>query len=58
MYIYAQLDENKICTGISQLAGEVNADNMVRLESFDQDKIWRKFDGTTNTWSTEKYNPQ
>lgn len=30
-YFYAQLDENNICIGLSQLSGEINSDNMVRL---------------------------
>ena len=30
-YLYAQLDENNICMGISQLSGEVTAANMIRL---------------------------
>lgn len=30
-YLYAQLDENNICTGLSQLSGEVIKDNMIRL---------------------------
>ena len=31
MYIYAQLAEDNVCIGVSQLAGEVSAPHMVRL---------------------------
>lgn len=30
-YLYAQLDENNICVGLSQLSGEVIRPYMVRL---------------------------
>lgn len=30
-YLYAQLDENNICVGLSQLSGEVIKPNMIRL---------------------------
>lgn len=56
MFIYAQLDENKICTGVSQLSGEVIAENMIPIETFDQDKIWRKYED--GQWSIEKFEPQ
>lgn len=55
MNIYAQLNENNICIGISQLSGEVNASNMIRIENFDEDKIRRKYEN--GAWSTEKYEP-
>lgn len=55
MYFYAQLEENNICIGISQLSGEVTADNMIQIDTFDQDKLWRKYEN--NTWSTEKFEP-
>ena len=48
MYIYAQLNQDNICVGLSQLSGEVKADNMVLLEDYDisiagkkyEDEIW------------------
>jgi hypothetical protein len=55
MYIYAQLNENNVCVGISQLSGEVTADNMVRVDTFDQDKLWRKYENSA--WSAEKFEP-
>jgi hypothetical protein len=53
---YAHLNENGICIGISQLSGEVEAVNMVLIDSFDDDKIWRKHEN--GVWSTEKYVPE
>lgn len=56
MIFYAQLNENKICIGISQLSGEVIQENMIEIQSFDNDKIWRKYE--KNAWSAEKFEPQ
>lgn len=56
MKFYAQLNENKICVGISQLSGEVIQDNMIEIQSFDNDKIWRKYEN--DAWSAEKFEPQ
>jgi hypothetical protein len=56
MYFYAQLDENNICIGISQLSGQVEASNMVPIDNLDIDKIWRKYEN--GQWSVEKYEPQ
>lgn len=55
MKIYAQLNENQICVGISQLSGEVNADNMVEIESFNESYLWKKY--KNGEWSAEKYEP-
>lgn len=56
MKFYAQLNENNICIGISQLSGEVIHDNMTEIQSFDNDKLWRKYENSA--WSTEKFEPQ
>lgn len=56
MKFYAQLNENNICIGISQLSGEVIQDDMIEIQSFDNDKIWRKYEN--KVWSTEKFEPQ
>lgn len=56
MKFYAQLDENNICTGISQLSGEVMATNMIEIPILDPDYIWRKYEN--NTWSVDKFEPQ
>lgn len=56
MKFYAQLNENNICIGISQLSGEVIQDNMIEIQSFDNDKLWRKYEN--KAWSAEKFEPQ
>ena len=42
--IYAQLDMNNICVGISQLSGEVQASNMLQIEFYDTALIGKKFE--------------
>lgn len=55
MKIYAQLNENNICIGVSQLSGEVIQNNMIPITSMDTDYIWRKYEN--EQWSAEKYEP-
>lgn len=41
---YAQLDVQNMCVGVSQLAGVVDADNLVELDSYDISvlgKLWQ-----------------
>lgn len=40
---YAQLDENKICIGISRLSGKIEAENMIEIESYDSSLISKKY---------------
>lgn len=42
-YIYAQIDENNICLGVSDLAGEKSEQNLVRIENLDSDLIGKKY---------------
>lgn len=42
--IYAQLDMNNICTGISQLSGEVQAPNMLQIEHYDITLMGKKYE--------------
>ncbi len=56
MKFYAQLNENNICIGISQLSGEVIQPNMIEIQSLDNDKLWRKYEN--KAWSAEKFEPQ
>lgn len=47
-YYYAQIDDDGICCGVSQLSGEVIKPNMVPITSYDlglQGKMW------TGTWN-------
>ena len=41
--IYAQLNEEKICEGISQLSGEVVAEHMIELETVDDSLIGTRY---------------
>lgn len=56
MKFYAQLNENNICIGISQLSGEVIQSNMIEIQSADNSYLWRKYENST--WSNEKFEPQ
>ena len=55
MFYYAQLNENNVCIGISQLSGEVTVPNMIPINSFDSDKLWRKYEN--GQWSADKFEP-
>lgn len=43
--IYATLDKNNICIGISSLAGEVNRDNLILLPHYDSSVMGKKYEG-------------
>lgn len=43
-YYYAQLSETGICVGLSDLSGEVTADNMILLESYDTTILGKKYE--------------
>ena len=53
MKFYAQLNENKICIGISQLSGTVEDKYLIEIESADNDFMWRKYEN--GAWSSEKF---
>ena len=55
MKFYAQMNENKICTGISQLSGEVIQDDMVEIASADSSYMWKKFEN--DVWSIGTFEP-
>lgn len=42
-YIYAQIDKNNICLGVSDLAGEKSEPNLIRIENLNPDLIGKKF---------------
>lgn len=42
-YIYAQIDENNICHGVSDLSGEKFEKNLIRIENLDSDLIGKKY---------------
>lgn len=43
MHYYAQIDENNICVGVSQLASEINLDKMIKLDFYDLSVLGKKF---------------
>jgi len=55
MKFYAQLNENKICIGISQLSGTVDNENLIEIASTDNDFMWRKYEN--GAWSSENFEP-
>ena len=46
IYYYAQIDDDGICCGVSQLSGEVEYDNMIQLESYDMSLMGKLWTGT------------
>lgn len=46
IHYYAQITEEGICCGVSQLSGIVNADNMIELESYDLSVMGMKWTGS------------
>lgn len=42
--IYAQLDNNNVCIGISQLSGEIQSENMLQIESYDVTILGKKYE--------------
>ncbi len=46
IYYYAQIDDDGICCGVSQLSGIVEHDNMIQLESYDMSLIGKLWTGT------------
>lgn len=57
MFCYAQINENNICVGISNLSGEVIADNMIRIDTMDTSLLGKKYN--SGSWETvETTEPQ
>ena len=48
--VYAQLNDEKICIGISDLSGEVVADNMINIDEFDTTLLGKKYNN--GSWET------
>ena len=42
--IYARLDSNNVCIGISQLSGEIQTENMLQIESYDVTILGKKYE--------------
>ena len=43
MFYYAQIDTQNICVCISQLAGKIDAENMIPIDSMDGDLIGKRY---------------
>lgn len=41
--IYAQLDSTNVCIGISQLSGEVQSEDMIKIDSYDTSFLGKKY---------------
>ena len=54
-YYYAQLDETGLCVGLSDLSGEVTADNMILLESYDFTILGKKYEN--GVWVASEKEP-
>ncbi|MEG0578937.1 MAG: hypothetical protein RR490_03370 [Niameybacter sp.] len=52
-FIYAQLDNEGFCIGVSSLSGEVIEDNLISILEFDISYINRKYDYNTKQWLDE-----
>lgn len=49
---YAQIDSNNICIGISQLKGDVNNPNMIKIGSYDKSLLGKIYDN--GNWVEQK----
>ena len=43
MYIYAQLNNDDIVIGVSQLSGEVIQDNMIEIPEYDTELLGKRY---------------
>lgn len=46
VYFYAQIDDDGICCGVSQLSGIVEHDDMIQIESYDMSLMGKLWTGT------------
>jgi hypothetical protein len=53
MFYYAQLNENSICISINTSTNIISQPDMISIDSFDEDKLYRKYQDSQ--WSDEKY---
>ena len=44
---YAQIDDNGIVRGISQLSNQINQKNLILIESYDESLLGKKWNGTS-----------
>lgn len=59
MYIYAQLDKNNTCIGVSSLSGEVSNASMVRMDTYTVDVLGKRYvDGEWQDVPKEPISPE
>lgn len=56
MFYYAQINENNICVAVSQLSEIVEKSNMIQINEYDENFIFRKYEDSQ--WSEEKFVPK
>ena len=52
---YAKITSEGLCVGVSQLAAKITAEDMIEIDAYDEDYLWRKYEN--GKWSEEKYKP-
>lgn len=57
-FYYAQLDEDNVCIGISDLSGEVNQPDMIRIDSYDMSLLRKKYNFDTGEWDDVPPKPE
>lgn len=43
---YAQIDHSGICIAVSQLAGKIEAEHMIEIDSYDEKLLGKRWNGT------------
>ena len=46
-YFYAQLDDDNIVVGVSQLSGKVSASNMIKIDDYDISLLGKRYNSDT-----------
>lgn len=54
IFYYAQLDAEHFCVGLSQLSGEVIAEDMIRIDTYDINLLGLKYDVEAGEWTDER----
>lgn len=44
MFYYAQINEDSVCIGISQLSDEIKENNMIKIENYDVTILGKKYE--------------
>lgn len=54
-FIYAQLNDNMVCVTVCILDGENNDPKLVRIPTYSDDYLWKKYEN--HQWSEAKHIP-